>query len=172
MGVSTARAGNVIGIGDFAQNRLIPDIIRAEKARRKILIRSPYSVRPWQHVINPILGYLKLAQSLYLNPNQFSGAYNFGPPHSQILTVIDIIKLLQKNKLISQEVDFIDNFLKEKDFLSLSSEKSTHLLKWNNNTDLNQDLINIFEGYKILNKNEGLIDFCETLFLDSLNKQI
>ena len=172
LGVSTARAGNVIGIGDFAQNRLIPDIIRAELAGRKILIRSPYSVRPWQHVLNPILGYLKLAQSLYLNPNKFSGAYNFGPPETQILTVIDIIKILQNNNLISQEVNFIDNFIKEKEFLSLSSEKSTQLLKWNNNSNLNQDLINIFEGYKILNKNEGIIEFCESLFLDSLNKQI
>jgi CDP-glucose 4,6-dehydratase len=77
--VATARAGNVVGGGDWASDRLIPDIIRAVASQRPLRVRNPNSVRPWQHVLNPLSGYLLLAQSLVEQP-ELAGGWNFGPP--------------------------------------------------------------------------------------------
>lgn len=77
--VATARAGNVIGGGDWASDRLIPDIIKAMLDGRPVVIRNPNAVRPWQHVLEPLHGYLMLAESLWENGNKFAGAWNFGP---------------------------------------------------------------------------------------------
>jgi CDP-glucose 4,6-dehydratase len=78
--LASARAGNVIGGGDWAKDRLIPDIIRAFKKKGPVLIRSPYAIRPWQHVLEPLSGYLMLAERLYeKNGNSFAEAWNFGP---------------------------------------------------------------------------------------------
>ena len=77
--VATARAGNVIGGGDFAEDRLLPDLFRAHWAQQPIRLRSPAAVRPWQHVLEPLHGYLLLAQRLYEDGPRFAGAWNFGP---------------------------------------------------------------------------------------------
>jgi CDP-glucose 4,6-dehydratase len=77
--VATARAGNVIGGGDWAADRLIPDIVRAILARRPVPIRNPNAIRPWQHVLEPLSGYLLLAQRLYFEGPEFTSAWNFGP---------------------------------------------------------------------------------------------
>lgn len=77
--VATARAGNVIGGGDFAEDRLLPDLFRAHRARQPVRLRSPAAIRPWQHVLEPLHGYLLLAQRLYRDGALFSGAWNFGP---------------------------------------------------------------------------------------------
>ena len=77
--VSSARAGNVIGGGDWAEDRLVPDIMRAALAGSEVSVRNPNSVRPWQHVLNPLSGYLVLAQALCDSP-EHAGAWNFGPP--------------------------------------------------------------------------------------------
>jgi CDP-glucose 4,6-dehydratase len=77
--LATVRAGNVIGGGDWAEDRLIPDFFRAQEAGQPLLIRSPHAVRPWQHVLEPLAGYLKLAQRLYTDGEGFAEAWNFGP---------------------------------------------------------------------------------------------
>lgn len=92
--VASARAGNVIGGGDWATDRLIPDFLRGIKQGETIKIRSPYSHRPWQHVLEPLYGYLLLAKELYLNGPRFSGAWNFGPDDSNIRDVEWIISTL------------------------------------------------------------------------------
>lgn len=79
MGIATARAGNVFGGGDFAEGRLVPDFLRALIAGRPVTIRMPNAVRPWQHVLNPLHGYLLLGKALFENPEIFGRAYNFGP---------------------------------------------------------------------------------------------
>jgi CDP-glucose 4,6-dehydratase len=89
---ASARAGNVIGGGDWAEDRLIPDAIRAWRAGNPLHIRHPDAVRPWQHVLEPLGGYLILAQKLWEHPT-LSGAYNFGPDPSEISTVRDIVEL-------------------------------------------------------------------------------
>jgi CDP-glucose 4,6-dehydratase len=76
--LATARAGNVIGGGDWAEDRLVPDLVRAAASGRSLLIRHPAAIRPWQHVLEPLSGYLRLAQQLWNNP-AFAGAWNFGP---------------------------------------------------------------------------------------------
>jgi CDP-glucose 4,6-dehydratase len=94
LAVASARAGNVIGGGDWSQDRLIPDAVRAWQSARALEIRQPEAVRPWQHVLEPICGYLTLAQQLWHQPN-LAGAYNFGPDMSGAATVHDVIELAQ-----------------------------------------------------------------------------
>ncbi|MGM0443877.1 MAG: NAD-dependent epimerase/dehydratase family protein, partial [Fibrobacterota bacterium] len=83
--LSTARAGNVIGGGDYAENRIIPDCVRALLAGRPVRLRNPASIRPYQHVLEPICAYLRLAALQYETPS-LAGSYNFGPPRQACLT--------------------------------------------------------------------------------------
>lgn len=85
--IASVRAGNVIGGGDWAPNRIIPDCIRALESKQPIIIRNPHAVRPWQHVLEPLSGYLMLGQKLTENPIKYSGAWNFGPNLDSIVTV-------------------------------------------------------------------------------------
>ena len=92
--VASARAGNVIGGGDWSEDRLIPDAIRAWNANQCLQIRRPKSIRPWQHVLEPLSGYIKLAELLWQQPS-LAGAYNFGPETHEAATVRDVIQLAQ-----------------------------------------------------------------------------
>lgn len=82
IGLATARAGNVIGGGDWAQDRLLPDILRAIDASQPVIVRNPHAIRPWQHVLEPLSGYLVLAESLWADRQQYAGPWNFGPSES------------------------------------------------------------------------------------------
>ena len=168
IGIATARAGNVIGIGDFSKNRLFPDIIRAEIESKELLVRNPIAIRPWQDVIDPIIGYLKLANLLYLNPIQYQGAYNFGPPKSQIISVKDLINKIISEKIINIPIKYIKNHINEKEFLSLSSEKAIDKLNWSNKGELIEDIKNIKKGYDYLIKEKGVIDFCKELLVNKI----
>src|SRR5690606_23826117 len=90
LGLATARAGNVIGGGDFAENRLIPDCIRALIAGESIPLRNPAMQRPWMHVLDPVFGYLMLGAKLLNDPARFSTAFNFGPVEAVPLTCREI----------------------------------------------------------------------------------
>ncbi len=90
--VASARAGNVIGGGDWSQDRLIPDAVRAWQAGQPLVIRSPGATRPWQHVLDPLAGYLTLAQKLF-EEAKFAGAYNFGPQTNEVATVRGVVEL-------------------------------------------------------------------------------
>ncbi len=87
LGLATARAGNVIGGGDWAKDRIIPDCVRALTTDQPIFVRNPQATRPWQHVLDPLAGYLRLAARLLENPDKYSGAWNFGPQTSDSITV-------------------------------------------------------------------------------------
>jgi CDP-glucose 4,6-dehydratase len=89
--LATARAGNVIGGGDYSDNRIVPDIIRALEAGRTIEVRNPAAVRPWQHVLEPLSGYLRLAEMLH-GDSAHDRAYNFGPAAGNLRTVADLVK--------------------------------------------------------------------------------
>lgn len=95
-GAATARAGNVIGGGDWSVDRIIPDCIRALENKSPIIIRNPNATRPWQHVLDPLHGYLKLAQALTKNPNYFGGPWNFGPELGTALTVAEVAERVIK----------------------------------------------------------------------------
>lgn len=90
--IASARAGNVIGGGDWSADRLIPDAIRAWHVGQPLVIRRPQAIRPWQHVLEPLTGYLMLAEQLMADPN-LAGAWNFGPPSHEAATVRDVIEL-------------------------------------------------------------------------------
>lgn len=91
--IAVARAGNIIGGGDWSTDRLIPDVIKALSENQRIEIRSPNAVRPWQHVLEPLCGYLLLGAKLYEEPQRFAQAYNFGPQRVDALTVKQMVEL-------------------------------------------------------------------------------
>jgi len=91
-GIASARAGNVIGGGDWSQDRLLPDIYRAAAAREPVRIRNPKAVRPWQHVLAPLAGYLLLAERLYTDGPRLAEAWNFGPDKSDARSVAEVVE--------------------------------------------------------------------------------
>lgn len=94
LGAASVRAGNVIGGGDRAADRIVPDTIGALEAGKPVLLRSPRSIRPWQHVLNPLCGYLELAAALAIEPGRFSGSWNFGPGENGMRTVEELARAL------------------------------------------------------------------------------
>ncbi len=92
--IGSARAGNVIGGGDWSPDRLVPDVLKALASEQSIEIRSPEAIRPWQHVIEPLRGYLTLAQRIYEEPAQFSEAWNFGPRDEDCQSVASVVSML------------------------------------------------------------------------------
>ena len=91
--ISTCRAGNVIGGGDFAMDRIIPDCVRAQKAQKEIIVRNPYSTRPYQHVLEPVCTYLKLAELQYFDKVKYEGNYNVGPDDCDCVTTGKLVDL-------------------------------------------------------------------------------
>ena len=142
--VSTARSGNVIGGGDYSKSRLLPDIIKSINTNKKLVIRNPKNIRPWQHVIEPTFGYLRLAEKQYkqktssTNPN-----WNFGPNKSNFVRVVDIIKILKINHKINYKVSKKQVFSETK-ILKLDNTKAkkflNHYPKWNLTESLNKVL--------------------------------
>jgi len=129
--ISVARAGNVIGGGDWAKDRIIPDIVKAISSNRMVVVRNPNSVRPWQHVLEPISGYLTLAYNQFINPSRFSDAYNFGPLPQDSLKVIDLVRLSTAH-WGSGEFELLDGGHKqyEAKLLRLDIGKASEKLGW------------------------------------------
>ena len=97
IGLATARAGNVIGGGDWAKNRIVPDAINAFSSNAKLVVRNPEATRPWQHVLEPLHGYMKLAECLFKSPKKYSGAWNFGPDDKGFRTVNWLVNEISSN---------------------------------------------------------------------------
>jgi len=97
LGAASVRAGNVIGGGDWSDDRIVPDCVKALRARQPIVLRNPDATRPWQHVLEPLGGYLLLASRLYAEPQQYTGAWNFGPSPEAAHTVGDLATHIVKN---------------------------------------------------------------------------
>jgi CDP-glucose 4,6-dehydratase len=133
-GIATVRAGNVIGGGDWAQDRIVPDCMRSVYSRKPILIRNPKSIRPWQHVLEPISGMLLLASKLWDNPHSYNEPWNFGPNLSANVTVNELV--IQIIKELEQKANWKDmskntkNAVHEANFLRLDSTKAGNLLGW------------------------------------------
>ena len=128
--MATARAGNVIGGGDWALDRLIPDCIRAINKGEKIEIRNPVAVRPWQHVLEPLSGYMTLAQKLYEDGARYAQGYNFGPNEDSVLTVADVAKLVVAAYKKGEVVVHKRDDLHEAGLLMLNIEKAARELDW------------------------------------------
>jgi CDP-glucose 4,6-dehydratase len=148
IGVATARAGNVIGGGDWAEDRLIPDILRAFEAPKPVVIRNPNATRPWQHVLEPLSGYLILAEQLFKNPSEYSEAWNFGPYDRDVRPVdwiLDQITNLWPGS--SWRLDQ-DGHPHEATLLKLDISKASSVLGWAPTWDLNVTLGKIVRWHK------------------------
>jgi CDP-glucose 4,6-dehydratase len=130
--IATARAGNVIGGGDWAKDRLIPDIINAFACEKPVLIRNPHAVRPWQHVLEPLRGYMMLVERLYENGVDFGGAWNFGPNDDDAKPVAWIVRKMAGlwGKDARWSVDEAAN-PHEAGYLKLDISKARNRLGWN-----------------------------------------
>ena len=167
--VSTARSGNVIGGGDYSKDRLVPDIFRAIENKKKLIIRNPNSIRPWQHVIEPSVGYLLLAQKNYRkNKNALSSSWNFGPNYKNFKSVMYIVNKMQKFYKIKFS-KFHKRSFHETQTLKLNSEKSKKYLNWKPIWNLNDTLNKTIE-WDMLNKN-GIHgkEICENQILSYFN---
>lgn len=129
--ISTVRAGNVIGGGDWAKDRLIPDCIRAFSNQQTLLLRNPNAIRPWQHVLEPLLGYVLLAQSERCGVAQPENAWNFGPDSADSLSVISVTNIV-KQLWGKGRVEYLecDSTTKEVDQLLINSDKAYEELGW------------------------------------------
>jgi CDP-glucose 4,6-dehydratase len=145
--IATARAGNVVGGGDWSADRLIPDAIRAWSSNKPLIVRHPNAVRPWQHVLEPINGYLLLAQHLWHQPND-AGAYNFGPSFELSESVEKVINLARKNfgkgEIIYEEQ--IKGF-HEATWLSLDTTKVNQILELKTRWSLNETIQKTINWY-------------------------
>jgi CDP-glucose 4,6-dehydratase len=147
--LASARAGNVIGGGDWAGDRLIPDIVQAVMENRSVAIRNPNATRPWQHVLEPLEGYLSLAEKLWGHGEKFSGGWNFGPDDKDCRAVSWIVKHL--NHLwdgdIHWELDSAEN-PHEATYLKLDCSKAKRLLGWSPKLTLFTALEWVVEWYQ------------------------
>ena len=155
IGVASVRAGNVIGGGDWAEDRLIPDILRSFEKGRPVIIRNPKATRPWQHVLEPLSGYLILAQKLYENQNKYTEGWNFGPNKQDVKPVDWILdKMISKWPNSSWELDSNSN-PHEADFLKLDISKAESKLGWRPTWSLGQTLDKIIDWHQSwLNKED------------------
>lgn len=148
-GAASVRAGNVIGGGDWSVDRIVPDCIRCIDKNLPINLRNPLSTRPWQHVLEPLSGYLKLALQLYKNPSKFSGSWNFGPSTYRTATVGElaesIVNYFNKGKII-KEPDL--NQPHEAGLLQLNCDKAHQELNWKPTWDLEKTFKVTADWYK------------------------
>jgi CDP-glucose 4,6-dehydratase len=147
--LASARAGNVIGGGDWAEDRLIPDILRAFEKSEPVVIRNPLSTRPWQHVLEPLSGYLVLAQELFLNGDDFAEGWNFGPKDEDCKPVSWILDKMVKywGNNASWSLDNNNN-PHEAGFLKLDCSKASNRLKWNPKWNLELTLKSIVDWHQ------------------------
>ena len=149
--ISTARAGNVIGGGDFSQDRIIPDCVRAVQKGEPIILRNPNSIRPYQHVLECISGYLLLAQKQYQDKKKYAGSYNFGPEQADCITTGDLADMFCKawgNG--AQWISKGDNGPHEANYLRLDCSKAHTVLRWEPKWSLSQAINSTVEVYKAL----------------------
>lgn len=161
VGVATARAGNVIGGGDWAKDRLVSDCVRALLKSENIIIRNPYAVRPWQHVFEPLSGYLLLAQKLFKDAKQYSSAWNFGPNENNVVSVETIVnKICEKwTGEIKYNVDDSQH-PHEARLLKLDSSKAQCDLGWHPKWNLDRSIGSVVEWFNAYREGKKLLDVC------------
>lgn len=155
--IASARAGNVIGGGDWATDRLIPDIMRAIMREERVRIRSPHAIRPWQHVLEPLSGYLLLAEKLYSEQSRYAEAWNFGPNDADARPVQAIVERLtsQWGDGASWALDG-DEHPHEATFLKLDCSKARNRLGWQPRWNLERALDEIVAWYKAAARQEDM----------------
>jgi CDP-glucose 4,6-dehydratase len=168
--IASVRAGNVIGGGDWTKDRIIPDCIRAIEAHKPIDIRNPKAIRPWQHVLEPLSGYLLLAKKMWENPVDFCEGWNFGPLQNSNVNVFEIASMIidyygdgRLNKTISN-----DN-LHEAQLLTLDIKKAQSRLGWNPRLSIDETIRFTVDWYKNY-KTSSVYDLCVNQILKYIEK--
>ncbi|KKQ40676.1 MAG: CDP-glucose 4,6-dehydratase [Candidatus Magasanikbacteria bacterium GW2011_GWA2_37_8] len=161
--VAIARAGNVIGGGDWAKDRLVPDMVRSIfEHKESLVIRNPKSIRPWQHVLEPLRGYLMLAEKLYNGNSSISGAWNFGPQEDSFICVEELVK--NGIKILGRgNYEIIEDDSKhEANLLKLDINKALDKLQWKPKLSFEGSLKETFDWYREFYINqEKIIDFTD-----------
>lgn len=147
--LASVRAGNVIGGGDWSKDRIIPDCIRALEAGKPIEIRNPKAVRPWEHVLEPLSGYMMLAQKMWENPTEYCEGWNFGPEQDSVLTVWEVAKAMIENFGHGELKDIsARKSLHEANLLMLDITKAKKRLGWKPRLDAKQCALLTSDWYK------------------------
>ena len=158
--IASVRAGNVIGGGDWAKDRIIPDCIRAIEEGKPIAIRNRNAVRPWQHVLEPLSGYLLLANKMWEKPKEYCEGWNFGPSMDAVVSVWDVASKLVANYGKGQLKDMTDpNAVHEANLLMLDITKVAEKLGWKPRMDIDQCIWLTTDWYKRY-RNENVYDLC------------
>lgn len=164
--ISTARSGNVIGGGDFADNRIIPDCMRSVLNGEDIILRNPYSVRPYQHVLECLKGYLLLAMKQYEDKAAYEGSYNFGPDEDSCVNTQKIAELFMKNydewnrlRAVTQNNSEVKPH--EADILKLDCSKSRAILGWRPEWDIERAVIEAVNWLKVYASNGDLRSYMD-----------
>ncbi len=148
VGMASARAGNVIGGGDWAEDRLIPDLVRAAQQHQTITIRSPSATRPWQHVLDPLFGYLLLAERLSAAPNDFAEAWNFGPQPDPVTVGTVARRFIELLGRGAVDVGPTASGVHEAQLLAVDSTKAIQRLGWRPTLQLQAALAFTAEWYR------------------------
>lgn len=148
--ISVVRAGNVIGGGDWSNFRLIPDCIKSWTLNKKVLLRSPNSTRPWQHVLEPLWGYLLLASKLKKNKNLHGEVFNFGPNNNNNYSVLEVVKTMKKNwKKVSWKIfNSKKKIFYESSLLKINSNKAKKKIKWKCILSFEETIEMVVDWYK------------------------
>lgn len=166
--LASVRAGNVIGGGDWSKDRIIPDCIRALETTRVINIRSPRAVRPWEHVLEPLSGYMLLCQKMWNNPIEYCEGWNFGPEQNSVHTVWDVASTIIKHFGFGELNDVSDpNELHEANLLMLNINKAKTRLGWHPRLNI-EDTIQLTVDWYMRYKTENVYDIC----VEEINKFI
>lgn len=159
LAISSVRAGNVIGGGDLSADRLLPDIYRAIASKQKIKLRNPMAIRPWQHVLEPLIGYLMVAEDLFESGYQNNDAWNFGPRASDIRTVAEIAKLFAGEWGVDNiEEEKNSQHYHEANLLSLDSTKAYSKLNWQPIWNVEVAIKKTAEWYQDFEKKIDILD--------------
>ncbi|MBX9696593.1 MAG: CDP-glucose 4,6-dehydratase [Alphaproteobacteria bacterium] len=170
-GCGSTRAGNVIGGGDRAIDRIVPDIIRAAETGSPITLRNPQSTRPWQHVMDPLYGYLTIGMHLYHHPQKHNGeGWNFGPSNQSIKTVLELTKVLTSLwDNVHIETPAIQGQPHESNLLHLSIDKAQTLLKWEPRLHFHEAVTQTGEWYKRVENGDDPRDVTKKQIADFMN---
>lgn len=155
--LATARAGNVIGGGDWADDRLIPDLIRSIEKNESLEIRSPSATRPWQHVLDSLNGYLMLGQRLLMGEETFAGPWNFGPERESNCSVTEVLNKLKRQWASMRWHATQSHHPHEANFLYLDSSKAQNQLCWKPIWNLNTTLLKTAQWYQAWLENGEVI---------------
>ena len=157
--ICSARAGNVIGGGDWSEDRIIPDCVKAWSKNEKVILRNPDSTRPWQHVLEPICGYLRLGSEIYQNESLHGNAFNFGPNSNEDKSVLDIVKKMSEYwENVIWDIEDDTSGLYESGLLKLNCDKARSLLDWHAFLDFDTTIRFTAEWYKEFYKNSKMLD--------------